>query len=135
MKLKTIKEIGKFTDMDIEIYNRVKSIKNKRAKLSFIHDSYSIPIVYFLCFGVIAISFIISGFFIYSYLMNDLHLIIIKPNITYNETIGLYFSLGVICAIPVIIFTIAEICIGCYARGKEQEKNIEDEIYEKPKDN
>ena len=124
MKLKTIQEIGKFTDSEMEIYNKVKDVRLDRTKKDAIYTLADIPMSIYILFSCIAF----SGILIYAFLifLTNKQLIIIYSAFTEFQNMLLLF---IISAIPVMFTFIVLLILALYSHKVERAESIKKEIY------
>ena len=124
MKLKTIQEIGKFTDSEMETYNKVKDARLNRTKKDAIYNFADMPMALYIFFSCIAI----SGILIYTFLifLTNAQVIIIYSAFTEFQNMLLLF---IISAIPVMFTFMVLLAVELYKYKVERAENIKNEIY------
>jgi ABC-type multidrug transport system fused ATPase/permease subunit len=125
MKLKTIKEMGNYTDAEMSIYEKIRTTRNKRNIKQLVHDFYQLPMFYLALFFSAIVSTFISLFLLIK--INDmLHLV---DSLTFDTVYILLLLILALNLLPLLIFCLFIVCLSVYHVGSVKEKEIEREIY------
>jgi hypothetical protein len=126
MKLRTVQEIGNFTDADMSIYEKVKSIKRNRNTKDLIYRAYDLPLFIGILFSSIAISFVISLFL----LLNILNAYSpVSFSLSLNDVVLALSTLFILSMIPIFVFYLLLWSFAINKHYSKQDKAIEKEIY------
>lgn len=125
MKLKTIKEMGNFTDAEISIYEKVKHVRHERNKKELFYKFYSMPIFYLIIFFSAIVSSFISLFLLFQ--INKSFSLIMS--ISFDTACMLLGFIFIINLFPIAIFLLSILCLGLYGEGASMQKEVEKEIY------
>ena len=126
MKLKTVQEMGNFTDADMSIYEKVKSIKRNRNTKDLIYRAYDLPLFIGILFSSIAISFVISLFLLLNILTAYSP---ISFSLSLNDIALALSTLFILSMIPIFVFYLLLWSFAINKHYSKQDKDIEKEIY------
>jgi len=127
MKLKTIKELGNYSEAEMSIYEKIRKTRNDRNLKDLVHNFYSLPIFYLIIFFSAIVSTFISLFLLIE--INDMLGLI--TSISFNTVYTLLIFIFALNLLPILIFLLSIICMSIYGSYAKQEKQIEEEIYKK----
>lgn len=122
-KYKTVKEIGKFTDEEIKLYNSVKDIKNKRNLVLLINSFGDLPITLFLMFSSIIMGSVLSWWVITNAFINT-GMIFIN---TFRFDL-LFMGIMIVSLIPILFFLVAILSLLSYNSYLKNKENVNEVI-------
>jgi len=126
MKLKTVKELGNYTDAEMSIYEKIKKTRTERNVKDMVMRLYDVPLFLVLFLGSIAISFVLSLFFILSVLQEY---VFISLPVSITESIFLLSGLFILQMLPIFIFYLILFAFALTKQYAKKEIEIEKEIY------